>query len=284
MGEISFPRRLNLLFFYAKVCFPAPRKPFLSSGCPKLTPSATPTGTPDSSPITVRIFTFMTWIKNRYPDWERLDLLIRLKMLSGCRTLDIVQLRTDQLRDGEVVFDACQTKTRQSRMVPLPQEMFERLVANAGKTFLWELWVEDCRSFRPAKNRVPEKFSLTNVYFVLANIFREFSDEHPHLVRLTPHSLRRRAITLVVLACNGNLHLGAQTMGISEPTANRYYVDAKVAFNTHEVFRLATKLLLPKALESGAESPAKIVSPSHTIGEQTGFSGHAETQDDVSKP
>ncbi len=52
-------------------------------------------------PTMADIAAFFKWVHEWYPQWERLDVLLRVKLLSGCRTADIVQLMSDQLNSGE---------------------------------------------------------------------------------------------------------------------------------------------------------------------------------------
>lgn len=198
---------------------------------------------------------FLAWVHARYPEWERLDLLLRIKLLSGCRTHDIVQLRTAQLRGGELQFAGDQVKNKEGRSVPLPKDLFDRLSTAAGKVWLWDGWNADCLRFRPSANdhKLAGEFDPTTVYVVLCNIFREYNSQHPDRPRLTPHALRRRAITVMTLA-TGSVDLTAQALGINPQTARSYYLDAQRVFNTADAFKLATGLLLPPPPAVGVPS------------------------------
>lgn len=187
---------------------------------------------------------FFAWVRTRYPDWEGLHALLELKALSGCRTLDLCQLRTNQLRGGRMVWEASQTKTREGKSVLLPSDLYERLRRIAGKTHLWEQFVDDLKRFRPSKNRPPEAFTPQTVYHVLNNLFREYAELHPDRPRLTPHALRRRAITLTVMATQ-NVDLTAQAIGVHPQTARSYYLDGQRALNVDDVFRKVADLLRP---------------------------------------
>jgi integrase len=195
-------------------------------------------------PTEEEITQFFDWLYRRYPTWERLTALLHLKLLSGCRTNDIVQLKRDQLKSGNLVFRADQTKTKEDRLVPLPAELFARLTQLAGPIYLWEYFLDDVRAFRPSKNKLPEKFTPKTVYWVLSNLFREYSDAHPDHPRLNPHDFRRRAITIMATA-TGSTDMTAQVYGLSQPTARQYYLDAKRAFNTTEAFKACADLLIP---------------------------------------
>jgi integrase len=195
-------------------------------------------------PTEEEITQFFNWLHERYPTWERLTALLHLKLLSGCRTNDIVQLKSNQLKSGNLVFKAEQTKTKEDRLVPLPDELFTRLTQLAGPINLWEYFLDDVLKFRPSKNKLPEKFTPKTVYWVLSNIFREYSEDHPDRPRLSPHDLRRRAITIMATA-TGSTDMTAQVYGLSQPTARQYYLDAKRAFNTVEAFKACAGLLIP---------------------------------------
>ncbi len=61
---------------------------------------------------------------------------------------------------------------------------------------------------------------------------------------VTPHSLRRRAITLVATATQ-SVDATAQAIGINPQTARAYYLDAQRAFQADDVFRKVASVLVP---------------------------------------
>jgi integrase len=188
---------------------------------------------------------FMAWVLARYPAWERLHALLNLKAVSGCRSKDLCGLRSDQLRDGRVVWTADQTKQREGRSVLVPPELFAALERGAGRVHLWENWPEDLKKYRPSRNKAAAGFSARTVYWTMGNIFREYAAAQPDRPRLTPHALRRRAITLTV-AQTQSVDATAQAIGLNPATARRYYLDSQRAFDTDEVFRRVGGALLPK--------------------------------------
>ncbi|MBA4064916.1 MAG: hypothetical protein C0501_14615 [Isosphaera sp.] len=187
---------------------------------------------------------FFGWLRDRYPGWERLHALVALKALSGCRTLDLVQLRSAQLRDGRVAWDASQTKQREGRAVLLPPDLYAALARLAGPTHLWEGFVRDLPVYRPGTKGTPAAFKPETVYWVIGNVFREYAEAHPDRPRLTPHALRRRAITLTTMA-TGSVDAAAQAIGLHPATARGYYLDARKAFDADEVFRKTAAALIP---------------------------------------
>lgn len=188
---------------------------------------------------------FFGWVRRRYPSWERLHALLALKAVSGCRTLDLCQLRSDQLRDGRMVWEPGQTKNKEGRAVLLQDDLYQTLRRLAGPVHLWEGFVDDLRRFRPSTNRPVTAFKPATVRWVVNNIFREFAEAHPDRPRLSPHALRRRAVTLTAMATQ-SVDAAAGAIGIDAQTARSYYLDAQRAFDADEVFRRAAAVLRPK--------------------------------------
>jgi integrase len=212
---------------------------------------------------------FFAWVKSRYPKWESLHALLELKAFSSCRTGDICELRSDQIQAGRVVWNAEQTKQREGRSVLLPEEMFKTLKRLAGKVYLWEQFADDLAKFRRSKNRKAKTFTPETVYHVIGNVFREYSDAHPDRPRLSPHSLRRRGITLTVAATQ-SVDATAAAIGITPACAKEYYVNAQRAFNTDELFRNLSSVLLPKKAQTEVKMAPQIPRKS---GNKPAFSG-----------
>jgi integrase len=208
-------------------------------------------------PTEEEVTKFFDYLQKRYPTWQRLHDLLTLKALAGCRTLDICQLRTEQLTDGRVTWEATQQKQRKGRAVAVPTELFNSLKKNAGKVWLWDGMIADMAKYRPSRNELPENYEPKTVFWCIGNIFREFGEAHPDLKHVTPHSLRRRAITLTV-AATGSVDATSEILGVSAPTARRSYLDAKRAFNTDKMYKELAPVLLPKKTQAdGKMSPTK---------------------------
>ena len=73
------------------------------------------------------------------------------------------------------------------------------------------------------------------------NIFREYCEKHPDKANLTPHSMRRRAITITVTATQ-SVDATESAIGLNPATARRYYLDNQRAFNTDEYLPQAVGL------------------------------------------
>jgi hypothetical protein len=132
----------------------------------------------------------------------------------------------------------------------VPDDLFAKLQRVAGPVFLWEHFLDDIRKFRPSKNRMAETFNPKTVFWVMNNIFREYVEKHPEKANLTPHSLRRRAITITVTETQ-SVDATASAIGLNPATARRYYLDNQRAFNTDEIFRKLSGSLLPKKKSKG---------------------------------
>jgi integrase len=207
---------------------------------------------------------FFDWVKARYPQWERLHAFLDLKAFSACRTQDICQLRSDQLKDGRVVWSPEQVKQREGRAVLLPADLYESLVKLAGPVYLWELFVEDMARFRKSKNVKIKEFNPKTIAHVVGNIFREYNETNPTLPRLSPHALRRRGITLTVAATQ-SIDAASQAIGVTSATIKAAYLNAERAFQADAVYsKLAGTLRLPSGAKNApAESGKSHQSPTN---------------------
>jgi integrase len=188
----------------------------------------------------------LNWMNARYPDWELLHLFTKVKMLTGCRLLDLCSAESSQLKNGILTFTPSTTKTKKLRSVPLPADLAARLEAIKGKKYLWEQFAEDAKTYRPGKRCPPTGvFSIRTWYWAVSNIFREYNEQHP-TAKVRTHDLRKRAITLTTLA-TGSVDATAQAIGLDAQTARRYYVDAQRAFDGHAVMQKMAGVLLPNS-------------------------------------
>jgi hypothetical protein len=169
---------------------------------------------------------------------------VQVKMLAGCRTLDLCKAKTADLGDEALTLAASATKTREARTVPLPPET-AALRRLAGPVWLWERSVEVSKerrwSPRVAKN---SEYDPSTWRWTVQNLFREFNKSRPGKPKLRPHDLRARAITLVAAATQ-NVDATSQALGLDPQTA-RHYLDAAKAFDRAEILKKAAGLLLPK--------------------------------------
>ena len=73
-----------------------------------------------------------------------------VKMLAGCRTLDLCKVKTSDLRPDGLVLSSEVTKTREARTVELPADVMASLRAVAGPVWLWERASTECVRYRPS--------------------------------------------------------------------------------------------------------------------------------------
>lgn len=190
---------------------------------------------------------FMAHVKARYPKWTALHAMLDLKAVTASRTADLCQLRTSELVRGRLVFGADITKTNTERGIQLPPDLYQTLTAVAGPTYLWEgqFW-DGIREYRKQSNGLPPAFTWKTVYTVLNNIFKEYNVAHPGQPKLTPHALRRRAITRAVVALNGNTDAVANLFGVNPQTARTAYLDYQQAFDAdRDAAAVLDRLRLP---------------------------------------
>ena len=197
---------------------------------------------PPVAPTDDDVKELLEYLSARYPDWPDPVLWVQVKELAGCRTLDLCSLRSDQLKDGRLTFDASQTKTHTARSVPLPADLFGALRAIAGPVYLWEQFVPNARRVRSPRGksvlRSRDDFSPVAVDNVMSNLFKEFNT-HPNRKgrpRLTPHGLRRKAITTAVVLSGGSADAAAAAIGLHPLTARAHYLDLKQAFDADALF------------------------------------------------
>jgi hypothetical protein len=209
--------------------------------------------TPDV-PADDTVAAFFAYLAERFPKWPTLRLFCELKALSACRTFDLCQLRSDQVRGGRLVFDADQVKGRAGRSLPLPADLSAALEAVKGKAYLWERFPAEAAAHRKARGRGAGAhaggFDPRSLAHTIGNVFREFNRSRPGRPRLLPHGLRRRAITLATLATQ-SVDAAAQAIGVNPATARAHYLDARRAFDSDALFTKLAGVLRPQAEPEG---------------------------------
>ncbi|HYH67459.1 MAG TPA: site-specific integrase [Urbifossiella sp.] len=188
---------------------------------------------------------FFKWLAAKHPDWELPRLFVQVKMLAGCRTIDLCKLRSDDLHGDELTMSPEVTKTRTARTVPLPADVAADLRRVAGSTWLWENSLEESKRFRPnPKTKTKTAYSPSTWRWTVQNLFREFNAGRTGQPRLRPHDLRARAFT-VVAAATQSVDATARAMG-ADPQTARHYLDAAKAFDGSGILKQAANLLRPR--------------------------------------
>ena len=118
--------------------------------------------------------------------------------------------------------------------------MYATLESIKGKTYLWEKWPAEANTFRTG-NRHHDEFSVKTLRWAISAIFAEYNRQNPTM-RVKPHDLRRRAITLTAMTTQ-SVDATAQAIGIDPQTARRYYLDAQAAFDGQEIMKRMADVL-----------------------------------------
>jgi hypothetical protein len=156
---------------------------------------------------------FFQWLEHKHHGWELPRLFVTVKMLAGCRTLDLCKAMTAHLGADSLTLPAGATKTREARTVPLPADLVTELRCVAGPRWLWERSLEESKSYRPnPRTKTLTEFDPSTWRWTLQNLFREFNRGRAVEARLRPHDLRARAITIIATA-TGSVDATAQAMG-----------------------------------------------------------------------
>ena len=89
---------------------------------------------------------FFAWLAKKHPGWDLPRLFVTVKMLAGCRTLDLCKAKTADLGRDSLTLAAEATKTREARTVPLPADVVADLRRAAGPK-----WCGSGRSRKPRR-------------------------------------------------------------------------------------------------------------------------------------
>jgi len=180
---------------------------------------------------------FFKWLDAK--NWELLSLFFRIKAFVGCRTNDLCQALSSQFdaKTGTLLIKPEDDKTNQERRIKLPTDYAKRLKAVMGKTYLWERYLEDAKKYRPGR-RNAKVFKPSLIYWCVDDICPQYREAHPDAYPITPHDLRRRAITLAVIANKGNVDGAAKALSIHPDTARENYIDVSQAYDTDAIFKL----------------------------------------------
>jgi len=189
---------------------------------------------------------FFSWLGARYPEWDAPALWYQVKILTGCRTLDLCKAKAADLRPDGIHLSATAAKTRAARTVKLPPAIVERLRKVAGPEWLWEATVAESKVHRPSvRTHARSDYDPRTWFWTVANLAREFNESRPGKPRLRPHDLRARTATIVAReAGEGAVDLIAQSLGMDPQTA-RHYVDAAKAWGGPAPLERAAATLLP---------------------------------------
>ncbi len=233
-------RRLSGLWSHLKDMGYAKENPWEDIPRPQV-PKKTPVIPSDDD-----VANFFKWLDAKFPGWELPKLFVEVKALSGCRLNDLCQVRSDQLdaKAMTLTIRPEHDKTHRERVIPLPADLSARLEVTKGKTYLWERYNLDAKTYRKG-TKSKDEFSPEYFYNAIKSLFRDFGKTGG---KLRSHGLRKRAITLTTLATQ-SVDATAQAIGIDPQTARKYYLDASKAFSGSELLKQMADVLRLKKPE-----------------------------------
>lgn len=175
----------------------------------------------------------LTWLAAKHPGWGLPSLFVTVKMLAGCRTLDLCRAKSADLSDTGLTLERGDTKDRKDRLVVLPPDVLARLRGVAGSTWVWESAATATHAHRKPRGRGGRAhaggYSPESWRHTVENLFREFNAGRPKGDRVRPHDLRARAMTTAARLL-GSADAVARLLGCDPQTA-RHYIDAAAAYD-----------------------------------------------------
>ncbi|HEY7328607.1 MAG TPA: hypothetical protein VH592_13265 [Gemmataceae bacterium] len=190
---------------------------------------------------------FLAWLEGRYAGWRMPHLFFNVKAMTGCRLEDICKLRSDQLKEGRLVFEADQTKNRSERYAILPDDVYVELDAYKGETYLWERYPAELKQYvrGTSKHQVILEFSHRRLYTWIVALLRDYQTQTGR--DLSSHDFRKAAFTR---AAEADIHpkRAAVAFDVTPETMLKYYTATEKKRTADEVLgELQKELMLRKA-------------------------------------
>lgn len=193
------------------------------------------------------IVEFFKWMNERFPGWEMPRLFFTVKAMTACRLEDICFLRSDQLEDGRLVFTADTTKNRSERYAALPADLYEKLNAYKGETYLWERYPAELIAVNEAKgyptHRQNPEFSPRRLYLWVVQIMQDYQKQTGN--DFSSHDFRKAAFTR---AAEEDIHpkRAAVAFDVTPETMLRYYTATEKKRTSDEILIGLADKLRPK--------------------------------------
>ncbi|MCE9560514.1 MAG: tyrosine-type recombinase/integrase [Planctomycetes bacterium] len=174
---------------------------------------------------------FFEWLEKRWQGWELPSLFFEVKAVTGCRLGDLAALRTADLAtvNGKHVatFAPTTTKARKSRVAVLPADLFKKLTALAGRTFLWESYASDIGQYLKLRgvptHRINPEFDPERLVWWAKDEVDDFNKSRPEQPKIQSHDFRKRFVTEAHKA-GTDVDTAAAAAGMSPATARGYYL------------------------------------------------------------
>jgi site-specific recombinase XerD len=193
---------------------------------------------------------FFRWINQRFPGWEMPHLFFTIKAMTACRLDDICGFLSSQLEDGRLVFTADTTKNRSERYAVLPDDLYAKLIAYKGDTYLWERYPPELIAVNKAKgyptHRQNPEFSPQRLYQWVVQIMQDYQRQTGN--DFSSHDFRRAAFTR---AAEEDIHpkRAAVAFDVTAETMLRYYTATEKKRTSDEILTGLAERLRPKVKE-----------------------------------
>jgi site-specific recombinase XerD len=220
--------------------------------------------TPKLDKLTPRYLTaeevvFFGWLTERWDGWRLPVLFFTVKGFLGNRIGELCGLRTDQLREGRVVFTADATKGRKERKAILPVEVYAELQAQAGPVWVWERFPDQLRERFKAQERMTRNikpdFRPKRLKWWLQDELADFNAAHPDRQRIKAHDFRRRAMT-EAWKLGIPLEKAAVAFGCNPNTMRTHYIAMDETAVADEVLNaIAEKVRLAERTDASPDVP-----------------------------
>lgn len=177
---------------------------------------------------------FFAWLEARWRGWELPSLFFEVKAVTGCRLGDLAAARSEGLvvvKDGDkerhlITFNADTRKERQARVGVLDADLFEKVKALAGKTYVWESYATDIRKYLELRgvptHRTNPEFSPDRLVWWAKDEVDDFNKSRPDKPKIQSHDFRKRFITEAHKE-GSDVDNAAAAAGMTPATARAYY-------------------------------------------------------------
>jgi integrase len=174
---------------------------------------------------------FFEWLGVRWKGWELPGLFFEVKAVTGCRLGDLAKLKSSDLITPDdrhfIRFGEGTTKARKARVGVVPEDLFEKLQAIAGETYLWESYAKHLAKYLELRevptHRINPTFSPARLVWWAKDEVDDFNKSRPDKPKIQSHDFRKRAIT-EAHAEGVDVDEAAASYGMSSATARAFYL------------------------------------------------------------